>query len=394
MARPNGMTRSEAETAIGPRGTTPITSENRNDCRKWLVACGVASPYAYDMRLSDLDAAYNDTADRELRAHIEASGNQLPLPTPPAAAPDSNDEQARRALRLLNSLGDIIGPKAAVVDADTVRAIVAKELAKITPTVRIEIQTGDTVRDHGAKPRHKDFAVCLKIVATNTPLMLVGPAGSGKTTFAEQVAECLELPFYLQGAASAHEYVGYCDGYGKYHTTPFRQAFEHGGVFLGDELDASPDGNAPLILNAALANGHMAFPDSAEPIKRHENFRCIAAANTYGHGADRVYVGRTQLDGATIDRFAVFNWDYDAQLEESISGNPAWARKVQAIRAAVFKEKARLLVTPRATIYGARLLAAGLDDKTVLDAVVWKGTDSELRRRIESAVPAEFKLAA
>ena len=43
-------------------------------------------------------------------------------------------------------------------------------------------------------------------------LALVGPAGSGKTTVCEQIAEALELPFYMLGAVSgSHEFLGYVD---------------------------------------------------------------------------------------------------------------------------------------------------------------------------------------
>ena len=93
-------------------------------------------------------------------------------------------------------------------------------------------------------------------------------------------------------------------------STEFRKAYENGGLFLFDEIDASMPG-AILAFNAALANNFMDFPDKKVP--RHKDFYCIAAANTFGSGADRQYVGRNQLDAASLDRFIDV---YKRQLRE------------------------------------------------------------------------------
>jgi MoxR-like ATPase len=93
------------------------------------------------------------------------------------------------------------------------------------------------------------------------------------------------------------------------------------GVFLLDEMDAA-DPNVLLVINSALANKRMAV--SSRPAKpyaiRHKNFVCIAAANTVGTGADRLYSGRNKLDAATLDRFAIGKvfMDYDPALETAL----------------------------------------------------------------------------
>ena len=133
--------------------------------------------------------------------------------------------------------------------------------------------------------------------------MMVGPAGSGKTTAAHEAAKALGIPFYFTGAIdSAYKLTGFIDAQGRTVRTAFREAFEHGGVFLFDEMDSSMPA-ALLAFNAALANGHADFPDGI--IKRHPDFRAIAACNTFGGGANRQYVGRMQLDAASLDRFAI-----------------------------------------------------------------------------------------
>jgi hypothetical protein len=133
-------------------------------------------------------------------------------------------------------------------------------------------------------------------------------------------------------------------------------------------------------VNALLANGYCSFPDGIK--QRSENFRCICACNTYGRGADRQYVGRNQLDAATLDRFAVVDFDYDHELERTIAGNDAWVRKVQRYRERAFKLQMRVVISPRASIFGAKLLAAGTPEKLVEELVVWKGVSPEIKSKI------------
>jgi cobaltochelatase CobS len=210
--------------------------------------------------------------------------------------------------------------------------------------------------------------------------MLVGPAGSGKTTACRQVAKALGLAFHFTGSIdSPHHLTGYQDAAGNYHRTPFREAFEFGGVFLFDEIDGS-DAGALVPFNAALDNRIASFPDCGF-LEAHADYRPIAAANTFGRGASRDYVGRNQLDAATLNRFAVFNIDYDEALELAIGGNDEWTRHVQNVRAALEAEKIRHIVSPRASIDGAKLLAMGMDRATVADAVIWKGLDQTSRDR-------------
>lgn len=178
---------------------------------------------------------------------------------------------------------------------------------------------------------HKLLPRVLKLIAGGfRNIMLVGPAGSGKTTLAKQVANALNRQY---AAISCSVGMGESKLAGRsiprltgdvatvFQSTEFVDLYEAGGVFLIDEIDAS-DANVLVVINAALANGYMPLPDRVEAPKatRHADSVIIVAANTYGNGADRVYVGRNQLDGATLDRFvgAVLTVDYDRDLERSI----------------------------------------------------------------------------
>lgn len=295
-----------------------------------------------------------------------------PEPAPatpePAAAPvlpaDLVDAVARRFLEL-------------------VPAVVAENLDRLAKVAEIKVGTAPAVK---LDKSHAMLPTILTALMAGANPFLVGPAGSGKTTMGEQIAKVLKRKFYMASrVTSEYKLTGFRDATGNVVRTAFREAFEHGGVFLFDEVDAS-DPDALTSFNAALANGYADFPDGM--VQRHKDFAAIAAGNTFGRGADRQYVGRNQLDAATLDRFQVFEVDYDERLEAQLSGDPEWTKRVQAIRAAVEAEKVRHVVSPRASIIGARMLAAGMERRVVEEACIWKGLDAAQRQRIISKVGA------
>lgn len=251
-------------------------------------------------------------------------------------------------------------------------------------TFTVEIKRADLPTVKVENP-HRQFATLLSVIAAGCHAYLAGPAGSGKTTAAEQVAKALKLDFHFTGAiATEWQLTGFVDAQGKYHRTPFRDWAESGGVFLWDEIDAS-DARALLRFNSALANGVCEFPDG-KVVRLHKSCVAIAAANTYGQGADRQYVGRNQLDAASLDRFVFIGWEYDEDLEMRIAGNVEWTRRVQCIRRAVESLKVRAVVSPRASIFGARLLAQGLDRDAVEKLTVWKGMDSATAAKVRDTL--------
>src|SRR5262245_54377947 len=154
-----------------------------------------------------------------------------------------------------------------------------------------------------------------------------------------------------------HEMLGFIDAGGNYHRTPFREAYEHGGVYTFDEVDRS-DPVALLAVNPHLANGVATFPD--KQIKRHKDCIIICTANTWGLGADANYSGATKLDAAFLSRFPVrINWDIDPDLETQIVPNAEWLERVRQARQRARDAGLKVLIDTRAAQAGAALVAAG-----------------------------------
>ena len=259
----------------------------------------------------------------------------------------------------------------------------------------------------GAEPRtlpgtkHMAFADVLANVAAGIHTYLVGPAGTGKTHLCVQVAEALDKQLDICGAMlTKHEVIGYCDANGNYVRTAMRDAFEHGHIINWDEVDASSPA-ALVAVNAMLANDRYTFPDGT--IERHPDFVVIACGNTYGTGADREYVGRMQLDAATLDRFVFEEVQYDETLEyslgiahfkahhadgenASIEAAQNWISTVQSARAIVAERKIRHVVSPRATINGCKLIARGVSADKVIKTVLLKGAAPDVEQTIRQAI--------
>jgi MoxR-like ATPase len=213
---------------------------------------------------------------------------------------------------------------------------------------------------------------------------LAGPAGSGKTTLAQQAAKALGLDFYSTGALSSDfRLTGFMDARGEYVVSVFRQAFENGGLFLLDEADAS-NPNVLVAINQALENDSFAFPDGM--VTKSAEFRCVIAANTYGSGPTAQYVGRTRIDAATIDRFFFLTIDYDADVERALAcGNERWLATVRRARKALTDNGLQHIISPRAVRDGAQLLAAGMDRETVALGVLRKGLDDNAWAKVKNA---------
>ena len=238
---------------------------------------------------------------------------------------------------------------------------------------------------------HQTLPELLLALGARCHVLLVGPAGTGKSTLAAQAAEALGLSLQaisLGPTTPMSKVFGYFDAHGNYHATPFRRAFEQGGVMLLDELD---NGHPGLLaeLNQALALGSCAFADGM--VTAHPDFRLVATGNTYGTGGNRDYVGRQALDAATLDRFVTIEVPVDEQLEERVAMAHAPAKKrlvrqliteVHRLRGAAADKRLPVIFSPRVSIDGAKLLAAGASLEQVMRWRVTRGLSEAHREAL------------
>lgn len=291
---------------------------------------------------------------------------------------------------------DIVSERMSGFAADmteTVGALVSDRLAALTmpAVVRIESPDGASRVIEGA---HARLPVILKIIGRRKHVLMVGPAGTGKSTIADQCAEALGLEYAsisLSPQTPASSILGYMQAAGEYVRTLYRDRYEKGGVFHFDEFDnAHP--SVLAVINASLANGQMAFPDGMVP--RHPDFVCVASANTYGRGPDRAYVGRQAIDAATLDRFAVVPVDVDEALEKSICQATGAThtvvdevlRYVRALREAAAMYKLPLVFSPRASEGMCSLLMAGLSLPEVIEFRVRRGISDQDWQKVSAGV--------
>jgi SpoVK/Ycf46/Vps4 family AAA+-type ATPase len=229
--------------------------------------------------------------------------------------------------------------------------------------------------------QHRLYPKLFRAVKAVRQVWLTGPPGSGKTHAAEQIGRDLGLPFYMNGATDTeYKLLGFRDATSNVAETPFFKAYTGGGIYLGDEFDAWLP-NAGLALNAALTNGTCDF--AAGPFPRHKDFYMICAANTWGNGATSQFVGRNRQDGAFLDRFtARIHWDYDEQLERRLTGDDGWCDFVQTVRSAVLALGLQIIVSPRASIGGAKLIKAGFSKQETAELTVFAGLPEETIKQI------------
>lgn len=182
---------------------------------------------------------------------------------------------------------------------------------------------------------HKDLPKLVTFLKLFRQAMIVGPTGSGKSTMAKQAADSLGLRFSSFSCnleASKSELVGFQNLNG-YVESNFLDYYENGGVFLIDEYDAM-SASISVVLNAVFdRSGQIAIPNrERQPIaKKHDDFYCILAGNTWGSGSVE-YQGRDLQDAAFLDRFKMCRLyvDYDEQLERRIADKHYdWLMKIR-----------------------------------------------------------------
>jgi len=271
--------------------------------------------------------------------------------------------------------------------AGEIAAQVARKMIDENLPRRLEIILPDRRKINlPAEPRHEAFDEILDRLGSGQHVYGVGPAGTGKTHMAKQLAAGLGYDldtefFPIDQSLTKFDVKGYKGPTGEYVDTLVRRCVEHGGFLFIDESDMW---FAPALgsLNSILANDYGAFPDRTVAV--HPNFRCFVCANTFGHGATMQYQGRNPLDAASLDRFAYTLIDYDNKLETAIYGDVPWVRYVQRVRAAVDQLKLQHVVSMRASARGLKDLSLGFNAEKICFSQLWRGLAPDTVAKIQT----------
>lgn len=265
--------------------------------------------------------------------------------------------------------------------------------------VEVVVKKGNKATQH-KDLYHASFKKILDLAMARKNVLMYGRTGSGKTHIPEQVAKTLEQPYYALSVTTGMSEARFDgsrlpgeDGKFAYITTDFVKAYEEGGVFLLDEIDAA-DPNALLVINSALANKRMSLPKrfGKTYAEKHPDFICMASANTLGTGGSRVYSGRSQLDLSTIDRFLIgkVHVDYDRELEAQLCPNKALRELLWGIRDGIDSHQLERAMSTRFILDAHGMIEFGWSINEVLDSF-FLGWREDEANKIKTYLGQNFK---
>lgn len=260
---------------------------------------------------------------------------------------------------------------------------VGRKVQEIKPEPQIEGEIKEEAESGTEEPEQEPeveftkYEMLKTCIVNNIPVYIAGPAGSGKNYSVEEIAFELGWNFYFSNSVQQeYKLTGFIDAGGRYHDTEFYKACHDSEdcIFFLDEMDASiPE--VLVLLNAAIANGYFEFPNGKVDI---EHVHFVAAGNTTGDGADEMYTGRMIIDQASLDRFAIIEWDYDMEVEMELSeGNSELVDFIEILRRNAKENGVRATFSYRCIIYATKLLKTGMPLKDIFRIAIFKGLDKD-----------------
>lgn len=326
----------------------------------------------------------------------------------PATAPATGTpgDMAAKLAEILTGLAPTVDMTKIIAEVNAVvntrMAEVIEAVNSMTKTVVVEVKQHEkpSVSINGAHKMLPKVLAVLTAPGVRKHVMLVGPAGTGKSTMAKHVAEAMSIPLYeiaLGPTMAESRVVGYKNAEGAYVPTFVRQWAEGGGVLHLDEFDAGNPG-VLTVFNSLLSNGHFGFPD--EMIGLHPDCYVVASLNTYGRGADRTYKGRQALDEATLNRFVKIPVYYDNEVEKNLclqTGLPEHKVNrvltyVRSLRAKAESDKMSVIMGVRESEGLCSLLATG--EITADEAIEWRIrgglSDADWQKLTSGITPPSF----
>jgi MoxR-like ATPase len=237
---------------------------------------------------------------------------------------------------------------------------------------------------------HELLPRVLALIGSGLPPLLVGPAGSGKTHLAKQAGRALGLETVLLsfsgGVTEAHvrgRVLPQANGAWEHVPSASVIGWRDGKMLVFDELDGA-DPNVALSTHPFFEPSGVVSTEAGD-VAKHPKTAAIATANTWGTGASVQYMGRNQLDAATLDRFVASTLyvDYDRVLELKIASAlaPGLAGEIcqwaEGLRDYAAKNQLRRILSTRLIEGAARRVACGDSLRNIASDALRSWSDQE-----------------
>lgn len=372
----DGESRDSGDGAEAPEATPELPAESgEGESGDGDAAKEAAEEAKREAKAKELwDSLFEDESDGEAKAKQDALRRQM-----------AEAEEAERAARKKQAEAERLRK-----ELDELRK---KQEAK--RKAREEEERKRREEEELKNLRHYKTDDLLETLRATGLAYLVGPAGTGKSTLAmDACAELFGVPkddfkfnehfaqISFSPDTTSGEMVGRCDINGVFHRSEVVRVFTEGGLILFDEID-NADASMLVKLNTAIANGTFATPEGL--VRKNKKTVIVCTANTYGTGPDAMYVGRTRLDAATLDRFvcSTIEVDYDVKLEKKLAHYlPAEKRQwldnfVKKVRTEIKEKHFRRLCSTRFVINAIRWFNQGKDSSFIRDRFLIGWTEAE-----------------
>lgn len=330
----------------------------------------------------DIDNLFKENVDKAIVAHNSIITESKKIVEAAKKVVDSSEKLSKELMEK-----HLKGIKDTYKD---IKSDLISEISRGRSTIIINTTQSIDIK-HMDHPKMEDVISTLYL---NHKVMLVGPAGTGKTYMVAEIADRMKLPFYKYSCSrdsSVHDLLGYKQPRSEtYLETTFLNAYENGGIFLVDEYDAM-SGDMSLFFNGIADNSKfISIPHrDVKPVaKKHKDFYLVMCGNTWGKGSIE-FSGRDFQDQALMDRFRLcrHHIGYHEQLEKEWMGSDY---NFATIFRKALEERGNYLSTRN--IEDISLLLKSGKKKTHIVDMLLQDVDSESKKAIRTTLTSSNQL--
>ncbi len=304
----------------------------------------------------------SERVDQTLKSILSKPGNG----TAPATLPPTLSEVQARMKGKTYQMGFVFvngKPQNVIIDMET-------PAMKTTPPPQPHPTNGNG-HDY-IKPAIYE-QVKLAVLAGLTPVIF-GPAGSGKSRLAKELAHDIGLKFYTLSFSGGLRYSQVfgsqelSEGNTRWTPAPLLQWIQEPCLILLDEI-FSCDPEIGIGLNSLLEPDTKAIMTPAGLIRVNPACKILAASNSNGRQQNRQYTATTRNDDSLLDRLIPpFFMDYDTHAERKIikplvseTAAQELTRKLDSLRSQIKTHQIPFDPSTRRLIGACKLVKAGFN---------------------------------